>query len=53
MPYHKIPRARLHEDIHSIEQEHEVVVTVTPSQDPLYLDVFTRYCGCDTQEVPA
>ena len=45
MPYHKIPRGRLHEDISSIEREQEIVVTVQVNVDPGFYDVFTRYVG--------
>lgn len=45
MPYHKIPRARLHEDITAIEREHEVVVQVVPNIDDAFYDVFTRWCA--------
>lgn len=45
MPYHKIPRATLHEDIRILEREHEVVVSVVNNpEDYRFVDVFTRYC---------
>lgn len=46
MPYHKVPRATLHEDIRAIERDHEVIVSVVANhEDCRFLDVFTRYCG--------
>ena len=43
MPVHRIPRARLHEDLKSIEREHEHVTSITPDGD--FWKVTTRYCG--------
>ena len=43
MPVHRIPRARLHEDLESIKREHEHVVNIVPDGD--YWKVTTRYCG--------
>lgn len=46
MPYHKIPRARLHDDIRALEHEHEIVVQVlNRPDDPEHVDVFTRVAG--------
>lgn len=48
MPYHKVPRATLHEDIRAIEREHEVIVSVVNRPDDHeFVDVFTRYCGAE------
>lgn len=50
MPFHRIPRGRLHEDVTAIEREHEVIVStnVDPS-DPNFVLVFTRWCGQEPQ----
>ena len=46
MPFHKIPRGHLHEDIKAIEHDGEVVVAVTyPADDPGFAHVFTRWLG--------
>lgn len=46
MPFHRIPRARLHEDITSIEREHEVVVSAhIDPDDSSFVLVFTRWCS--------
>jgi hypothetical protein len=46
MPFHRIPRARLHEDITAIEREGEIIVTVLPhADDPDHVDVYTRWRG--------
>lgn len=45
MPVHRVPRARLHEDITVIEREHEVIVsTNVDPDDPAFVLVFTRWC---------
>lgn len=50
MPIHKIPRARLHEDITSIEREGERVVQVMlDPDDPTRWLVFTQWLGADIE----
>lgn len=45
MPTHKIPRATLHEDLTSLEREHESVVSIVPdTTDGDFYTVVTRYC---------
>ena len=54
MPYHKVPRARLHEDIRAIEREGEVVTEVGyPPDDPEHVDVFTCWRGSPIMELRA
>jgi hypothetical protein len=43
LPYHRIPRARLHEDIVSVEREGERVTACTLDGDDAH--VFTCYLG--------
>jgi hypothetical protein len=43
LPYHKIPRARLHEDIVTIEREGERVTSCSLDGD--FAHVFTCYLG--------
>jgi hypothetical protein len=43
LPYHRIPRARLHEDITAIEREGERVTACTLEGD--HAHVFTCYVG--------
>jgi hypothetical protein len=43
MPTHRIPRGRLHEDLQSLEREHEHVVSIVNDGD--FFKVTTRYCG--------
>lgn len=46
MPTHRIPRATLHEDLISLEREHESVVSMAPdSEDRNFYIVVTRYCN--------
>lgn len=54
MPEHRIPRARLHEDLKSLEREHEEVVSIVadPDNADRYL-VTTRYCGERIETRPA
>jgi hypothetical protein len=50
MPIHRIPRARLHEDIVAIEREGERVVQITlDPDDPKRWVVVTRYVGDDIE----
>ena len=43
MPVHKIPRARLFEDLKALERDHEYPVTITADDDVFI--VTTQYCG--------
>ena len=43
MPYHKIPKTTVHEDLTSIEHEGEIVVSVTA--DGTFFHVFTTFQG--------
>jgi hypothetical protein len=43
LPYHRIPRARLHEDITAIEREGERIVAVELDGDDAH--VFTGWLG--------
>jgi len=43
MPVHRIPRARLHEDLQSLEREHEHVMSIVSDGD--YWKVTTRWCS--------
>ncbi len=46
MPVHRVPRARLHEDITSIEREREMIVQVlNVPDDPSVVEVYTRWIG--------
>lgn len=53
MPYHRVPRVSVHEDITAIEREGERIVSV--SQDVDYFHVFTDYVGrpYETRDVKA
>lgn len=44
MPIHRIPRATMHEDLHSVEREGEQVVSVAPD-GPEHVLVGTVYLG--------
>ena len=54
MPEHRIPRVSLHEDLRSLNREHEIVVSITPDpdDDASYV-VVTRYCGDVRETRPA
>ena len=43
MPYHRIPRAHIHEDLHAIEHDGEQVVSV--EADDEFFHVFTTSIG--------
>lgn len=46
MPTHKIPRATLHEDLMSLEREHEHVWSmILDPDDATVFVVETRFCG--------
>lgn len=45
MPYHKLLRAHLHEDISDIERQGEVIVQVLNVPNTDYVDVYTRFTG--------
>lgn len=44
MPIHRIPRATMHEDLHTVEREGEQVVSVAPD-GPDHVLVGTVYVG--------
>ena len=51
MPIHRIPRARLYEDIVSIEREGERIVQVTlDPDDPTRWLVLTNWLGAEPYE---
>jgi hypothetical protein len=52
MPVHKIPRARLHEDVSALERDHEVIVSTEDAGDGCVW-VFTRWCGQTLEVRPA
>lgn len=43
MPVHRVPRARVHEDVADIEHQGERIVAV--KDDGEYLLIFTNYVG--------
>jgi hypothetical protein len=45
MPYHRVPKGRLHEDITSIEREGEQIVAVKFDPDEPVVHVFTAWLG--------
>jgi hypothetical protein len=51
LPYHRIPRARLHEDITTIEREGERIVAVELDGDDAH--VFTGWIGDRLETRPA
>ena len=54
MPTHRIPRARLHEDIVAIEREGErVVQAFLDPDDPARYIVITQWLGADLETRPA
>lgn len=54
MPEHRIPRASIHEDLRSLNREHEIVMSITPDPDDVdrYI-VVTRFCGDTLETRPA
>lgn len=54
MPVHRVPRARLHEDIVAIEREHEIIQSIVPDpDDSSVFIVATRWCGDVIEVRPA
>lgn len=51
MPYHRIPKSQIHEDITAIEREGEHVISVTA--DAEHFHVFTVYQGIETRALNA